>query len=217
MTRGDVLGQRSASPPGRESREDWRGGQRSKVSPVRRSRSRSASPRRASSQEKAYRYEKDGTNTTSDEPHLKRARLFVGNIEPSRIRRRDLIRLFSRYGDVLGVSVHQGYAFIQMDRERSANKAINYEDNKIFNGCKIRKFAVLAPASLSSSLTCSLCFPFRIGVEFSQAALKSGAKCNAHTFLPTHSCPLNCLFVAVLTFIASSQQLPNFPISFLVF
>jgi len=144
MPMGDVLGQRSASPPGRESREDWRGGQRSKISPGRRSRSRSRSPvgRRASSQERSFRYEKDGTNTTSDEPHLQRARLFVGNIEPSRVRRRDLIRLFSRYGDVLGVSVHQGYAFVQMDRERSANKAINYEDNKVFNGCRIRKFAI---------------------------------------------------------------------------
>lgn len=141
---GEGLGHRSASPPGRESREDWRGGQGRKISPApmaRRSRSRSRSPR-ASSRERSFRYQKEGTNTISDDPHIQRARLFVGNIEPNRVHRRDLIRLFSRYGDVTGVSVHKGYAFVQMDRERSANKAINYEDNKMFMGSRIRKFAI---------------------------------------------------------------------------
>ena len=147
------VGHRETSPPGRETREDWKGSQRQKEPPPNSgndnnnkaagNRSRSRSPinrgRRSSSPGRGRQYSKDGTNTTSDEPHLQRARLFVGNIEPNRTHRRDLVRLFSRHGDVLGVSVHKGYAFVQMDRERSANKAINYEDNRVFMGSRIRK------------------------------------------------------------------------------
>ena len=142
---------RSASPPGRESREDWRGRNKEKngrneAEKNESSRSRSRSPlgfmrrqKRSYSPNRETRYSKEGTNTTSREPHLERARLFVGNIEPT-CHRKNLVNLFSRYGEVLGVSVHKGFAFVQMDRERSANDAINQEDNKLFMGSKIRKF-----------------------------------------------------------------------------
>ena len=152
----------SASPPGRESREDWRGGdngnnRRNGRSPLgdRKRRSRSRSPRwrrKSYSPGREMRYAREGTNTTSREPHLERARLFVGNIEPNRTHRRDLIKLFSQYGDVLGVSVHKGYAFVQMDRERTANKAINFEDNHTFMGSKIRKF-ILRSLNVSTYLS----------------------------------------------------------------
>lgn len=144
---------RSSSPPGRESREDWRGrgheknGRFSETEKKKKSHSRSRSPirrrRKSYSPNREVRYTRDGTNTTSREPHLERARLFVGNIE-SHCHRRDLVKLFSQYGDVLGASVHKGYAFVQMDRERSANKAVNCEDNKMFMGSKIRKFYLLS-------------------------------------------------------------------------
>lgn len=160
-----VVGRRSSSPPGRESREDWKGGERNTITDApsdtkqtTTSRSRSRSPRSKSPafpkdwrESREQRYMREGTNTNSQKPHLQRARLFVGNIEPDTTHRRDVIELFSRYGEVLGVSVHKGYAFVQMDRERSANRAINGEDNHMFKGS-------------------------RIHVEFSQAALKAGAK-----------------------------------------
>lgn len=145
---------KSTSPPGRESREDWwssseaernKNGRLADRLGLRKERSRSRSPlkkgakgRGAYSPNREMRYTREGTNTTSREPHLERARLFVGNIEPT-AHRRDLIKLFSQYGDVVGVSVHKGFAFVQMDRERSANKAINGEDNQVFMGAKMRK------------------------------------------------------------------------------
>lgn len=154
--------ERSNSPPGRESREDWWSGGEAQPAknngrPLlserlgeRKEGSRSRSPSRKGAKEdkgsfsptRELRYTREGTNTTSREPHLERARLFVGNIEPIRTHRRDIIKLFSKHGEVVGVSVHKGYAFVQMDRERSANKAINYEDNQIFMGSKMRKFCV---------------------------------------------------------------------------
>ncbi len=138
-----------SSSPGRDSRDDWRGraheknGRATEAEKKKRSGSRSRSPirrrRKSHSPNREFRFSRDGTNTTSREPHLERARIFVGNIE-SHCHRRDLVKLFSNYGDVFGVSVHKGYSFVQMDRERSANKAINFEDNKMFMGSKIRKF-----------------------------------------------------------------------------
>lgn len=138
----------NASPPGHESRDDWRSGASSdsKNGERKRSRSRSRSPVRRpkrGSPTREMRYSRDGTNTTSNEPHLERARLFVGNIEPNQTHRRDLTKLFSQYGDVMGVSVHKGYAFVQMDREKTANKAVNCEDNQHFMGSRIRKFSSL--------------------------------------------------------------------------
>lgn len=146
------VGRRSSSPPGRESREDWKGGQRnnaeetlSSSSKGDKERSRSRSPRgnspafKGKRENREQRFIREGTNTNSREPHLQRARLFVGNIEPDKTHRRDLIKLFSRYGEVLGVSVHKGYAFVQMDRERNANRAVNGEDNHDFMGSRIRK------------------------------------------------------------------------------
>lgn len=141
-------GHKETSPPGRETREDWKGSQRlnngnDNGNKTDGNRSRSRSPinrgRRNISPGRGRRFPREGTNTISDEPHLQRARLFVGNIEPNRTNRSDLVHLFSRHGDVLGVSVHKGYAFVQMDRERNANKAVNYEDNRMFMGSRIRK------------------------------------------------------------------------------
>lgn len=81
-----------------------------------------------------------GNRTDSDEPYMQRARLFVGNIASDKVTRRDLAELFSRYGKVMGVSIHNGFAFVQMDRERNANRAVLAEDNQLFKGSKLRKY-----------------------------------------------------------------------------
>ena len=83
----------------------------------------------------------DIDNTTnSEDPQLKRARLFVGNLTTESVTRRDLAQLFGQYGRVLGISVHGGFAFVQMERERDANRAVICEDGQQFKGSKIRKF-----------------------------------------------------------------------------
>ena len=115
--------------------------------------------------------------TNSEEPHLKRARLFVGNIATESVTRRDLAQLFGQYGRVLGVSVHGGFAFVQMDRERDANRAIICEDGQQFKGTKIREFNSFEKFPTFSTLLCvtfSLCDIS--DVEFSQAAKDAGAR-----------------------------------------
>ena len=86
-------------------------------------------------------WKEDGVsnNTQREEEHLKRARLFVGNVESNLISRTDLIDVFSRHGEVLAVSIHGGYSFVQMDNEKNANRAVNYEHGAQINGCTISK------------------------------------------------------------------------------
>ena len=119
--------------------------------------------------------------TNSEEPHLKRARLFVGNLKTDTVTRGDLAQLFSQYGRVLGVSIHSGFAFVQMDRERDSNRAIICEDGQLFKGSKIRKFLYLpkfhtfvCPCVYTTLYSC-VCANL-LDVEFSQAAKDAGSR-----------------------------------------
>lgn len=141
-------------------------------------RSRSYSPRDRHERGDRDRAPRVGNNTQWQEVHLKKARLFVGNIDPNIVQRRDFIDIFSQHGNVLGVSVHKGFAFVQMDSERNANRAINQENGTVINGQKIRK--------LKTVVFCAPCEPnfvFFVDVEFSSAALKAGARCKPFVFL----------------------------------
>lgn len=120
--------------------------------------------------------------TNSEDPHLKRARLFVGNITTESVTRRDLAQLFGQYGRVLGVSVHGGFAFVQMERERDANRAIICEDGQQFKGSRIRKFISHSYqiSHLLRRVLSLLFFAFfpcaLLDVEYSQAAKEAGAR-----------------------------------------
>ena len=107
---------------------------------ARKARSRSRSWDRDHDRDRSQRFGKNFTN--SNDPHMKRARLFIGdlNTRTGDLRKRDLENFFSRYGRVSGISIHSGYAFVQMDRERSANKAIHYAHGRLVNGNKIREY-----------------------------------------------------------------------------
>ena len=121
----------------RRSRQEWwnSGGESS------RRRSRSRSPIRRGKRDFGRGGDAGiGNKTNSEDPYLQRARLFVGNIDSAKVTRRDLVDLFSQYGKVFGVSIHKGYAFVQMDRERNANRAVISEDNQMFHGNKLRKY-----------------------------------------------------------------------------
>lgn len=167
-----------------ETKQDSSGGEhrRQEASKHRqRSRSPISGPGRRGGRRGGYRgwdrsADEIDNKTNSEEPHLKRARLFVGNIATDRVTRRDLAQLFSQYGKVLGVSIHGGFAFVQMDRERDANRAIICEDNQMFMGSKIRKFS-FHTWCVSTRIPPFTYFLINLSdVEFSQAAKQAGAR-----------------------------------------
>jgi len=55
------------------------------------------------------------------------------------VRKEDVRAIFERYGDVIGVSTHRGYAFVQYSDETAARNAVAAEDQRIYAGQEIGK------------------------------------------------------------------------------
>jgi len=53
----------------------------------------------------------------------------------------DVRAIFARYGEVIGVSTHRGYAFVQYLDESAARNAVAGEDQRIYAGQEIGETA----------------------------------------------------------------------------
>ncbi|XP_055344389.1 uncharacterized protein LOC129592391 [Paramacrobiotus metropolitanus] len=66
--------------------------------------------------------------TNSEDSKLLRARIFVGNLPADlRTERGELFDKFRKYGRILGVSIHNRFAFVQYEREDDAKNAVKEE------------------------------------------------------------------------------------------
>ena len=79
--------------------------------------------------------EREGRNTSSNEPKMIRSRIFIGNLD-EKVVRPDLEVIFKSYGKIIGVSLHKNFGFVQFDNEESAHKAIAEQDGKMIQGKK---------------------------------------------------------------------------------
>jgi RNA recognition motif-containing protein len=81
-------------------------------------------------------YEKDGRNTSSSDPEMMESRIFIGNMS-KKVTRHHIEQLFSKYGKVLGVSLHRSYGFVQFDTRDGAHKAVKGENGNDLCGFKM--------------------------------------------------------------------------------
>lgn len=75
--------------------------------------------------------------TNSGSPDMVRSRLFIGHVNTDYVDKDDVLKLFSPYGKVIGITLNKGYGFVQYDNEQSAKAAIREVHGTPFGGAKI--------------------------------------------------------------------------------
>ncbi|XP_038573398.1 heterogeneous nuclear ribonucleoprotein C-like isoform X1 [Micropterus salmoides] len=72
--------------------------------------------------------------TNKTDPRSLNSRVFIGNLNTLLVTKGDVEAIFSKYGKIVGCSVHKGYAFVQFANERNARAAVNGEDGRMIVG-----------------------------------------------------------------------------------
>ncbi|KAM9814296.1 RNA-binding protein Raly [Neosynchiropus ocellatus] len=72
--------------------------------------------------------------TNKTDPKSINSRVFIGNLNTAAVNKSDVEVVFSKYGRVLGCSVHKGYAFVQYASERHACGAVMGENGRVLAG-----------------------------------------------------------------------------------
>uniref|UniRef100_A0A4W4F6D4 RRM domain-containing protein n=1 Tax=Electrophorus electricus TaxID=8005 RepID=A0A4W4F6D4_ELEEL len=72
--------------------------------------------------------------TNKTDPRSLNSRVFIGNLNTMLVTKADVEAIFSKYGKIVGCSVHKGYAFVQYSNERNARAAVAGEDGRMIVG-----------------------------------------------------------------------------------
>ncbi|OCT60591.1 RNA-binding protein Raly [Xenopus laevis] len=72
--------------------------------------------------------------TNKNDPKSLNSRVFIGNLNTAVVKKSDVESIFSKYGRVVGCSVHKGYAFVQYMNQRNARGAVIGENGRVLAG-----------------------------------------------------------------------------------
>uniref|UniRef100_A0A8C5KUV1 RRM domain-containing protein n=1 Tax=Jaculus jaculus TaxID=51337 RepID=A0A8C5KUV1_JACJA len=72
--------------------------------------------------------------TNKTDPCSMNSRVFIGNLNTLVVKKSDVEVIFSKYGKIVGCSVHKGFAFVQYVNERNARAAVAGEDGRMTAG-----------------------------------------------------------------------------------
>ncbi|XP_056156836.1 heterogeneous nuclear ribonucleoprotein C-like [Lampris incognitus] len=72
--------------------------------------------------------------TNKTDPRSLNSRVFIGNLNTLLVTKADVEAIFSKYGKIVGCSVHKGFAFVQYSNERNARAAVGGEDGRMIVG-----------------------------------------------------------------------------------
>ncbi|XP_051568108.1 heterogeneous nuclear ribonucleoprotein C-like isoform X1 [Myxocyprinus asiaticus] len=72
--------------------------------------------------------------TNKTDPRSLNSRVFIGNLNTMLVTKADVEAIFSKYGKIVGCSVHKGFAFVQYAIERNARAAVAGEDGRMIVG-----------------------------------------------------------------------------------
>uniref|UniRef100_A0A2I3GEU3 Heteroous nuclear ribonucleoprotein C n=1 Tax=Nomascus leucogenys TaxID=61853 RepID=A0A2I3GEU3_NOMLE len=80
--------------------------------------------------------------TNKTDPRSMNSRVFIGNLNTLVVKKSDVEAIFSKYGKIVGCSVHKGFAFVQYVNERNARAAVAGEDGRMIAGQVLGKVFV---------------------------------------------------------------------------
>ena len=69
-----------------------------------------------------------------DRSSLHELSLFIGTLNTLVVKKSDVEAIFSKYGKIVGCSVHKGFAFVQYVNERNARAAVAGQDGRMIAG-----------------------------------------------------------------------------------
>uniref|UniRef100_A0A2K5R7M8 RRM domain-containing protein n=1 Tax=Cebus imitator TaxID=2715852 RepID=A0A2K5R7M8_CEBIM len=72
--------------------------------------------------------------TNKTDPCSMNSCVFIGNLNTLVVKKSDVEAIFSKYGKIVGCSVHKGFAFVQYVNERNARAAVAGEDGRMIAG-----------------------------------------------------------------------------------
>lgn len=75
-----------------------------------------------------------GRFTSSSDPKLMNARVFMGNLPAELISRHEIEDNFRKFGKILGISLHKSYGFVQYEKEEQAKAAVAAWNGKKLKG-----------------------------------------------------------------------------------
>ncbi|XP_027132815.1 heterogeneous nuclear ribonucleoprotein C-like [Larimichthys crocea] len=81
--------------------------------------------------------------TNRTDPRSLNSRVFIGNLNTLLVTKADVEAIFSKYGKIVGCSVHKGYAFVQYTNERSAWATVGGEDGRMIVGQVLENLSLL--------------------------------------------------------------------------
>ena len=82
-------------------------------------------------------YERDGRNTSSNDPKMMEARVFIGNLPAECVPRQTVEEMYQDFGKILGISLHKSYGFVQFDNAENAKAAVEATNGTILEGKRL--------------------------------------------------------------------------------
>lgn len=68
------------------------------------------------------------SHTSSKDPNAMKSRVFVGNLNTSIVTREQIQSIYAPFGEIVAISMHKGFAFVQFAHESAARNAVTFTD-----------------------------------------------------------------------------------------
>ena len=107
-------------------------------------------------------YERDGRNTSSNDPKMMEARVFIGNLPADEVNRQAVEELYKEFGKILGISLHKSYGFVQFENSDCANTAVKATHGRIMNGKRLGELWKPVAIVLTQFPCCSTCAMYNV-------------------------------------------------------